>query len=185
MTGTLSVYQCGVMSSFHNAADALCIDARDIQYVKIFCREQVLMQHGPDQGWAWAGCSAGGFFTISNSSARLKNNIEDITVERASQILRVKVVTFDYKDGVVPKQYQHNRSGVIAEQTEPICPEVINYEEGNPTGVQYDRFIPYLIKMLQIQQEEINELKSDKQRMEERLAAIEEMLGIARKDGTT
>lgn len=177
LTGTLTISQSGVSSSLFNASDALCINASSIQWVKIFCKEQVAIQHGSDQGHSWAGCSAGGFFTVSNSSVSLKENIEDITEERAKRVLGVRVVTFDYKEGVTSEQYRYNRSGVLAEPTEVICPEVINYDNGKPTGVQYDRFIPYLIKMVQIQQGEIDELKAGKQRIEERLAAIEERLG--------
>ena len=59
------------------------------------------------------------------------------------------------------EEYRYNRSGVIAEDTEPICPEVINYNDGKASGVQYDRFIPYLIRMVQLQQEKIDQLEAD------------------------
>lgn len=134
---------------------------------------------------AWAGISASGFHTQSNSSRKLKENIKEITDERARQILNVKVVTFDYKEGVFEEQYRHNRSGVIAEDTEGVCPEVINYSGGEPSGVQYDRFIPYLIRMAQIheagaekQQEKIEELKKENAGLMERMRRIEAALGI-------
>lgn len=135
----------------------------------------------------WSGISASGFH--NQSSCRYKKNITPMAKERAEKILGVEVCTYDYKDNIVDEN-QHNRTGVIAERVAEIVPEAVSYREidglGNvPDSVDYTRFIPYLIKMTQMQQAEIEELKSDKQRMEERLAAIEEMLGIARKDGTT
>lgn len=108
---------------------------------------------------SWIPISASSFTTQSNSSRTLKDNIKDITDERARQILDVKVVTFDYKENAVAEEHRYNRTGVIAEDTESICPEVINYDNGKPSGVQYDRFIPYLIKMVQLQQDEIETLK--------------------------
>lgn len=168
MTGTLAVYQYGVTSSFHNAADALCIDARDIQYVKIFCREQVLMQHGPDQGWAWAGCSAGGFFT--QSSERYKDNVSDMPDDMAKKILDVNIVTFDYKKNVRIESERYGHSGVLAEQIEPIIPEVVLYQEIDgekvADSVDYSRFVPYLIKMVQVQQNEIDKLKTQIEKLE-------------------
>ena len=168
MTGTLAVYQYGVTSSFHNAADALCIDARDIQYVKIFCREQVAIQHGPDQGWAWAGCSAGGFFT--QSSERYKDNVSDMPDDMAKKILDVNIVTFDYKKNVRIESERYGHSGVLAEQIEPIIPEVVLYQEIDgeevADSVDYSRFVPYLIKMVQVQQTEIDKLKTQIEKLE-------------------
>ena len=46
------------------------------------------------------------------------------------------------------------------EDTEEICPEVINYYNNEPSGVQYDRLIPYLIRVIQIQDKEIQNLKT-------------------------
>ena len=179
-TGTLAISQNGATSSFHNAADALCIDTRDIRYVKIFCREQVFMQHGPDQGWAWAGCSAGGFFT--QSSKRYKDNISDMTDEMAKKILAVNVVTFDYKENIRIESERYGHSGVLAEPTDEIIPEVVMHQEIDgemvPDSVDYAKFTPYLIKMVQMQQKEIDGLKSENATLSKRLDAIEEMLKI-------
>lgn len=108
----------------------------------------------------WAGISFSSYTTQNNSSRKLKDHIKNITDERARQILDVNVVTFDYKEGVVTEDHRYDRTGVIAEDTENVCPEVINYDEGEASGVQYDRFIPYLIRMVQLQQEEIDRLKA-------------------------
>ncbi|MCI8713796.1 MAG: hypothetical protein HFH23_16425 [Ruminococcus sp.] len=130
---------------------------------------------------AWAGISASGFH--NQSSCRYKKNITPMTEERAKRILEVEVDTYDYKDNVVDEN-QYDRTGVIAEKIVEIMPEVVSYREieglGNvPDSVDYSRFVASLIKMTQIQQNEIDTLNADKRHMEERLAAIEKMLGIA------
>lgn len=101
------------------------------------------------------------------SSRRYKENIKPITEEIAEKILDVEVVTFDYKEdsGATEEYDRFNRRGVIAEDVVNITPEVVFYKEIDgenvPDSVDYQRFIPYLIKMVQIQQAEINDLKAE------------------------
>lgn len=116
------------------------------------------------------------FATSASSSSRVKENIRDMTEEEARRILDIDVVKFDYKeeyeDGAV------DQSGVIAEEVLEIIPEVVTvhpmYDEtkaidpaSNPSPtVDYGKFAPYLIKMIQMQQEKIEAL-------EQRIAALE------------
>ena len=95
------------------------------------------------------------------SSRETKENITPLSDNEAKKILDVEVVNFDYK-----KEHggEKNCKGVIAEDVNEIIPYVTEMNEDNddPTafpGVDYSKFIPYLIKMTQIQQEEINDLK--------------------------
>ena len=83
-----------------------------------------------------------------------------MTEDRARKNLDLNIVTFDYKEGVMDEDHRYNRTGVIAEDTLSICPEVANFDKGEPSGVNYEKFIPYLIKMIQLQQKEIQDLKS-------------------------
>lgn len=107
-----------------------------------------------------------------------------MTEEEADKILLVEVDSFDYKNGVMGTGQQHNVHGVIAEKTKDVIPEVVGYREieglGNvPDNVDYAKFTPYLIKKAQMQQREIDELKLENVTLSNRLAAIEETLGIA------
>ena len=94
------------------------------------------------------------------SSRRYKDNIKDIDDERAKKILDVNVVTFDYTSRCIGNDI----AGVIAEDTIDIIPEVVSCIELEgetvPDSVDYSKFVPYLIKMVQIQQKEIDELKN-------------------------
>lgn len=93
------------------------------------------------------------------SSKRYKENIRDITEDEANKILDINTVKFDYKH----KENGTNLAGVIAEDVYEILPEVVSLIEIDgkevPNAVDYSKFVPYLIKKLQMQQQEINELK--------------------------
>lgn len=112
-----------------------------------------------------------GQITVNSlSSRRVKKNIHDMTEEEAKKLLNVDIVKFDYREswngGI------KNQSGVIAEDVINIIPEVVeiddNYDPNQPVDMEYNlppivdyrKFIPYMIKMIQMQQEEIEELKT-------------------------
>lgn len=106
----------------------------------------------------------------SSSSRRVKENIKDMSEDKAKKLLDINVVDFDYIGDFGGGL--KNQCGVIAEDTLDIIPEAVEiakrYDESKPVdeeknpapSVDYRKFIPYLIKMVQIQQHEIEELKS-------------------------
>ena len=106
------------------------------------------------------------------SSLHVKENIEDITEEEASKLLQLRPVSFDYKNSETK-----NQRGLIAEEVMEIYPEMVEVPEGytefNPDdpsiapSIDYSKFVPYLIKLCQTQQSEINALKNKIERMEE------------------
>lgn len=87
------------------------------------------------------------------SSKRFKENIIDITNEDANKLLSLNPVTFDYIDTHI------SSSGLIAEDTEPYFPELVMYDKNKITGLNYIGLIPYIIKKIQMQQEEIETIK--------------------------
>ena len=118
----------------------------------------------------WVGMYASSF--NSQSSRLVKENIQPITDDTAKKLLNIEVVSYDYIKEVGGEK---NKVGMIAEDMLNIYPELVNvpknYSEekakesiynGNNTdtlSLDYAKFTPYLIKMVQIQQQEINELK--------------------------
>lgn len=90
--------------------------------------------------------------------------------DMAKKILDVNIVTFDYKKNVRIESERYGHSGVLAEQIEPIIPEVVLYQEIDgeevADSVDYSRFVPYLIKMVQVQQNEIDKLKTQIEKLE-------------------
>ena len=110
-------------------------------------------RNGDNSGWAQ--CKAASF--TNQSSIRYKKNVEDITDDEAKKLLYLRPVSYDYKneiDGV-------NCYGLIAEEvaeieTQPVCFD----NDGRPDALDYSKFVPQLIKLCQVQQKEIDELKS-------------------------
>ncbi len=109
--------------------------------------------------------------SFTNPSSKLvKENINGMSDEEAKKVLQLNPVTFDYI-----KEFggAHDQRGLIAEETLKIIPSCVsvpeNYSEedfdiekgiGNEVlAIDYSKLVPYLIKMVQIQQEEIEKLK--------------------------
>ena len=89
------------------------------------------------------------------SSRRYKKNIEDMTEEQAREILKLNPVKYDYIADDMP----NGQFGLIAEDVEEIMTYPIVYEDGKADSIDYSRFVPALIKMVQILQREIDELR--------------------------
>lgn len=104
-------------------------------------------------------------WSSGSSSKRFKHNIQSMTRERALKILKIRAVTFDWNDDQVITTQKCDNAGVIAEEVSRVLPDLVVYEapkgdeERRERRVEYERFTPYLIKMVQIQQEEIDTLK--------------------------
>lgn len=97
------------------------------------------------------------------SSRRYKENIHHMADDRAKKILDLDIVTYDYRQDYVADA--HGLAGVIAEDCISVIPEAVLRREIDgkmqPDAVDYTRFIPYLIKMVQIQQEQIRKLQDE------------------------
>lgn len=89
------------------------------------------------------------------SSKKVKENIKDLSEDEAKKILNVRAVSFDYIEKVGGEK---NQRGVIAEEVEKLIPSCV-YHDGDYPSVDYTKLIPYLIKIVQMQQKEIEELK--------------------------
>ena len=108
---------------------------------------------------AWRPINAMSFNT--QSSKRYKKNITNMSDEDARKLLKYRVVNYDYineMDGI-------GCNGLIAEEVAEIDEYPI-YRTADWTieGLDYSKFVPKLIKMIQIQQQEIDELKKLVQR---------------------
>lgn len=111
------------------------------------------------------GTCRGAAFTVV-SSKYMKENIKDIEDDEAMKLLQLRPVSFDYK-----YTGETNKRGLIAEEVLDVMPEMVyvpeDYSEpvndeipDNVPSIDYSKFVPYLIKMVQIQQKEIDQLKA-------------------------
>ena len=90
------------------------------------------------------------------SSRKVKKNIEDMTSEEARKLLELEPVSFDYKN----EEQGTDRRGFIAEDVAKVIPNVVTPETENaPASLDYIQLVPYLVKMVQDQQKDIEELK--------------------------
>lgn len=90
----------------------------------------------------------------SNSSKRYKENITELTESVADRLLKIKTYHFDYKKDYGSKDMY----GVIAEEVEQVHKNAVLYRNGEPDAVDYTRFIPLLIKKVQMQDKKLKNL---------------------------
>ena len=103
------------------------------------------------------GVGVGGQLTavdiVETSSIALKENIEPIENGLAS-ILKLKGVTYDRKDN------NQHESGLIAEWTEEVLPELVTRDaDNNVVGIKYTKLTAYLIEAVKSLASEIETLK--------------------------
>jgi len=88
----------------------------------------------------------------SSSDKRLKKNIQ--TVKNAVEtISALRGVTFDWKEGST------KGVGLIAQEVEKVIPDVVITGEDGFKGVKYTNIIGILVEAIKEQQEQINNLK--------------------------
>lgn len=88
----------------------------------------------------------------SSSDERLKENIK--TVENAvDTISSLRGVTFDWKEG------NAKGIGLIAQEVNDVLPDVVTTDENGYMGVKYTNIIGILVEAIKEQQEQINTLK--------------------------
>ena len=112
-------------------------------------------------------CDAHGEVQWSGSDEKLKQNIEDLTVEEAKELIdNVTERKFEFKSEPGKKRY-----GFIAQEVREILPEDsgIEFEVENICNINYNDFIAPLCMMVKEQQKEIDDLK-------ERIKALEKIV---------
>lgn len=108
-----------------------------------------------DYSWnAWAVLKAKQFAV--QSSKRYKTNVVDMTEERAKRLLQMRPVSYDY----TVMGCEKDQLGMIAEEVDAIDKFALSYDEyGRPDSLDYSKFVPQLIKLCQMQQTEIENIK--------------------------
>ena len=95
----------------------------------------------------------------NNSDERLKENIKPIE-NALSDICQLEGVTFDWKESGTQGQ------GFIAQQVEPIIPDVVNTDEDTGMkSINYVGLIGHLVEAIKTQQTQIDDLKAEIQSM--------------------
>jgi len=98
---------------------------------------------------------------IQTSDARLKKNISPLT-SSLEKLLALNPVSYQWKSG----EDTRSHIGFLAQELETVIPEAVYKPTGNSEtstdkyGVNYSTIIPVLVKAIQEQQQQIDELKT-------------------------
>jgi len=104
-----------------------------------------------------------------SSSVRYKDNISDM--EDIKWLYKLRPVNYTYiSDSLKIKQY-----GLIAEEVEQINSSFVSYRDGKVETVTYSSLITPMLKAIQEQQQQIEQLKSENQKITLLEAQIEEL----------
>ena len=106
----------------------------------------------------------------ASSDRRLKENIVK-TPYGLEEVLKLNPVTYRFKSNGL------NQIGFIAQEVQPLLPEVVtgtegDIEKGETLGITYSSLIPVLTKAIQEQQKIIEELKSDSTKQKEMIELL-------------
>lgn len=101
--------------------------------------------------------SAGGIFR-STSSIKYKKDVTDLSLETAKKLLKMRPVKYKSKSN--NDKADNSYYGLIAEEVAAIDPRFVIFDEnGNAEGIQYERLVVFIIKLLQ----EAMQTESEKQ----------------------
>ena len=122
--------------------------------------------------------TAGKLFRKSSSSRRYKNHVRNMDFSEANKLYELPVVWFVYKDGYLSDKDRKigvSIPGFYAEDVDKYLPDAADYiedKDGNLIPENWDErtLIPYMVKCIQTQHEEIETLKSNQQKILQALA---------------
>lgn len=114
-------------------------------------------------GTEWADVQGKSF--NNPSSMRYKKNIKDMSQEEGLNILKLRPVNYDYK----VEGNGTDCSGFIAEEVSEVMKYPVVYIDGEIEGLDYSKFVPSIVKLCQIQQQQIDELQRKIESLERRL----------------
>ena len=98
------------------------------------------------------------------SARKFKENIVPVSEEDGDKILELEPVEFDYKDT------GNHSSGLIADDVKQYFPDLIYYNDDEVTGLNYVGLIPYMLKKIQMQQKDLDEMNKQIGTLKEQLA---------------
>lgn len=108
---------------------------------------------------------------LSSSSKRYKDHVSDMTIEEAEKLLKIPVIWFKYKKGYLDESDWLNGKrlpGFYAEDIYDIFPEAAQLDEaGKPEDWNFRVMIPTILKLVQSQNERINNLRQRISKLEQ------------------
>lgn len=119
--------------------------------------------------------SSGGFIKKSSSSKRYKKHVSFIKDTDVKKLYELRPVYFNYKEGILDdddEDCHRTIPGFYAELVDKYFPEaVVHDEKGRVEDWDVRKLVPAMLKLIQLQKEQLD-------RQEERLSKIESILNI-------
>ena len=111
------------------------------------------------------------------SDVRYKKNIGTIS-DATEKVRKIRGVQFDWrKDEFSEQNFDEGRQiGFIAQEVKDILPEVVSQDDKGYYSVAYSHIVPVLVEAIKEQQEEIELLKSQTDRLITSLQKLEKLL---------
>jgi hypothetical protein len=103
--------------------------------------------------------------TVLTSDSRWKKNVTPV-MDGLSKVMALQGVTYDWKTAEYPNMgFTNDRQiGFIAQDVEPIIPEVVHTDASGYKGISYDKLTAVIVGAIQQQQGEIITLQTDSQK---------------------
>jgi hypothetical protein len=127
-------------SNVHIIGDGITADKSDVFYIGC--------ENGLD-------CT-GDVIAFSQSDRRLKDNIKPIK-NCLQKILSLDAIEFDWNN--LQETYSGHDVGLIAQQVEVICPEIVETRQNGFKAVKYDKLVTLLVGAIKEQQDIIDEIE--------------------------
>ena len=119
--------------------------------------------------------SSGGFIKKSSSSKRYKKHVSFIKDTDVKKLYELRPVYFNYKEGILDdddEDCHRTIPGFYAELVDKYFPEAVVHDgKGRVEDWDVRKLVPAMLKLIQLQKEQLN-------RQEERLSKIESILNI-------
>jgi hypothetical protein len=131
---------------------------RDSEGNPILKRKEEITTDGKTITAAGGTVQAGRFLYISDG--RLKKNISPLN-SSLEKILSLRGVSFDWKSN------EKHDVGFIAQEVKRSIPEVVFESNTKKLSVDYSRLVPFLVEAIKKQQDEIDKLKREIQRIKD------------------
>jgi hypothetical protein len=107
--------------------------------------------------WDIVGASAYFSNYITRSDISLKKDIQPLNYGILDKVLKLNPISFYWKDENMDKE---KHFGFVAQEVEEVLPELVRQDSQGKKTLSYNELIPYLVRAIQEQQKEIEELKA-------------------------
>lgn len=137
--------------------------------------EQIYAPNTPAGSGNTLYLTSGGFIKKSSSSKRYKKHVSFINDTDVKKLYELRPVYFNYKEGILDDDNEdchRTIPGFYAELVDKYFPEaVVHDEKGRVDDWDVRKLVPAMLKLIQLQKEQLD-------RQEERLSKIESILNI-------